>query len=375
MRSIVAGRLVLPDEICPGRLVVEDERIAAIEPDPELAAGPWVMPGFVDVHVHGWGGHDAMGGRAALDGMSRSLLAHGVTSFLPTAVTAPMPDLVAFAEGVREWMPHAPVDGAAPLGFNIEGPFISREKRGAQNPDFLHSRVDVRVDALEPLVRGLRIMTVAPEIPGALGLIGWLRDRGVAVSIGHSAATVEEARAGYSAGGRTTTHLFNGMTGVDHRHPGVAVAALTNDEVSVELIADGQHVHPALWELISRAKPRSQLVLVSDALQYAGTGIGRGTLSGVAIEIHEDRCTLADTGTLAGSVIALDTAVRNMVASGLDVPTAALASSRNALELLGVADRGILAPGMLADVVVLDEGFRVRSVMRSGVWHIGGAPG
>jgi N-acetylglucosamine-6-phosphate deacetylase len=373
-RSIVAGRLVLADDVVPGRLLIEDERIVAIEPDAALATGPWVMPGFVDVHVHGWGGHDAMGGRAALDGMSRSLLAHGVTSFLPTAVTAPMPGLIAFADGVRAWIPDAPADGAAPLGFNIEGPFISNEKRGAQNPEFLRSRADIDLDSLEPLVEGMRIMTVAPEIPGGLDLIRWLTSRGVAVSIGHSAATVDEARAGYAAGGRTTTHLFNGMSGVDHRHPGVAVAALTN-EAHVELIADGQHVHPAVWGLISRAKPRSRLVLVSDALQFAGTGTGRATLGGLAIEIHEDRCTLADTGTLAGSVIALDTAVRNVMAAGFDPPAAALASSRNALELLGVHDRGVLAPGMRADVTVLDDGFRVRGVVRAGVWHVGREPG
>ena len=349
--------------------MVDGERVVDIEPDDAQSSGPVVMPGFVDVHVHGWAGNDAMGDRAALDGMSRALLRQGVTSFLPTAVTAPMAQLAAFAATVREWTPTAPVDGARPLGANIEGPFISDAKRGAQNPEFLHSRVDVQLDDLEPLVGGLRIMTVAPEIPGALELIRWLRDRGVAVSLGHSAATVAEGRAGYAAGGRTTTHLFNGMSGVDHRSPGLAVAALTDDLAYVELIADGHHVHPAIWDLIRRAKSSDRLVLVSDALSMSGTGPGRTTLSGLDIEIHEDRATLAGTDQLAGSVIALDTAVRNVVAGGFDLPLAAAASSRNALDLLGVTDRGVLAPGMLADVVVLDDSYRVRSVMRGGVWH------
>jgi N-acetylglucosamine-6-phosphate deacetylase len=285
-----------------------------------------------------------------------------------------MEDLFTFAQSVRSWMPDPPPDGAQPLGFNIEGPFIADAKRGAHNPALIHTRLDVDLDSLEPLAEGMRIMTVAPEIPGGLALIEWLRDRGVAVSLGHSAATVDEARAGYAAGGRTTTHLFNGMSGVDHRHPGLAVAALTDDAAHVELIADGQHVHPAVWGLITRAKPRSRLVLVSDALAFAGTGTGRAVLSGMEIEIHEDRCTLVGTGTLAGSVIALDTAVRNVIREGLDVPAAAAASSRNALELLGVHDRGVLAPGMLADVVVLDASFGVRNVMRGGVWHVGGEP-
>ena len=170
-------------------------------------------------------------------------------------------------------------------------------------------------------------------------------------------------------GGRTTTHLFNGMSGVDHRAPGLAVAALTDDEAYVELIADGHHVHPAVWALIERAKPRDRLVLISDALSMSGTGPGRFTLSGMDIDVHEDRATLAGSETLAGSVIALDTAVRNVVAAGLDLPAVAAASSRNALELLGVTDRGRLASGQLADLVVLDESFRIRQVMRGGVWH------
>ena len=370
-RVSVAGRLVLADRVEPGRLIVDGGRIAGIEPDDVQRAGPYVMPGFVDVHVHGWAGNDAMGGRDALDGMSRTLLQRGVTSFLPTGVTSTMPELVTFAESVRSWLPGAPTDGARPLGFNIEGPFISDAKRGAHNPELVRSSVDAALDlaALVPITDGLRIMTVAPEIPGGLELIAWLRDRGVIVSLGHSAATVEEARAGYAAGGRTTTHLFNGMSGVDHRRPGLAVAALTDDSAYVELIADGQHVHPAVWDLILRAKPPGRLVLVSDALPLAGTGPGRAMLSGMAIEIHEDRCTLAGTDTLAGSVIALDTAVRNVVAAGFELPVAAAASSRNALELLGVTDRGVLAPGMLADVVILDDAFRVRQVMRGGVWH------
>jgi len=368
-RSAIAGRLVLADRVQAGRIVIEDDRILEVEPDDAQANGPYVMPGFVDVHIHGWGGHDAMGGRAALDGMSRTLLGHGITSFLPTAVTAPVAQLVDFAQSVRTWVPEAPDDGARPLGFNIEGPFISDAKRGAQNPAYLHSRVDVDVADLGPLVDGLRIMTVAPEIPGALELIAWLTARGVAVSLGHSAATVVEGRAGYAAGGRTTTHLFNGMSGVDHRAPGLAVAALTDDGAFVELIADGHHVHPAVWDLIERAKPTDRLVLISDALSMSGTGPGRITLSGLDIEVHADRATLAGTETLAGSVMALDSMIRNVVRNGMSLPVASAAASGNPLALLGVTDRGHLKPGQLADLVVLDDSFGLARVMRGGVWH------
>jgi N-acetylglucosamine-6-phosphate deacetylase len=366
---IVRGRLVLDDEVVPGRLVLEDGAIAAIEPDEAEAGGPFVTPGFVDVHVHGWGGHDAMGSRDDLDGMARALLRHGVTSFLPTAVTASIDTLRAFADRVREWMPAAPADGADPLGFNLEGPFISPERKGAQNPAFIVPAEAVPREALVPLLPGMRIMTVAPEPPGNLDLIAWLAANGVAPSLGHSASTLEAARAGYAAGGRTTTHLFNAMTGVVHHAPGLAVAALTDDEVYVELIADGHHVHPSLWPIILRTKPADRLLLVSDALSIAGTPPGPGVIGGLAIENRGDRATLAGSDTLAGSTIALDTAVRNLARSGVSLPVAVAAASRNPLALLGVIDRGRIAVGQRADLVELDDGLRVRRVARAGDWY------
>jgi N-acetylglucosamine-6-phosphate deacetylase len=364
----LAGRLVLDDEVMPGRLAIDDGIIAAVQPDAAHADGPYLLPGFVDVHVHGWGGHDAMGGRQALDGMSRTLLRRGVTSFLPTGVTSALPDLVRFAETVRAWMPEAPDDGAQPLGFDIEGPFISQAKRGAHPPALVRDRVDVPLADLEPLVDGLRIMTVAPEIPGGLELIAWLAARGVRVSIGHSAATLDEARAGYAAGGRTTTHLFNGMSGVDHRAPGLAVVALTDDKVFVELIADGHHVHEAVWDLIRRAKPVDRLILVSDALSLSGTGPGRTMVGATDVEVLEDRAVVAGTTTLAGSVVALDGMFRNLVRSGASLPAASRAASANPLALLDVADRGRLAPGLRADILEMDDDLVVRRVMRGGVW-------
>jgi N-acetylglucosamine-6-phosphate deacetylase len=365
---IVRGRLVLEDRVAPGRLHVDDGRIAAIELDDAEAGGPFVVPGFVDVHVHGWGGHDAMGSAADLDGMARALLRRGVTSFLPTAVTAGLDTLRAFADRVRDWMPAAPADGAAPLGFNLEGPFISAQRKGAQNAAFIVAPASVPRESLVPLLADLRITTVAPEVPGALELIRWLGANGTIVSLGHSAATLDEARAGYDAGARTTTHLFNAMTGIDHRAPGLAVAALTDDDAYVELIADGHHVHPGLWPLIARMKPPDRLILVSDAIFLAGTGDGRGTLGGLEVEVTGTRATLAGTQTLAGSVIALDTAVRNLVAAGIPLPAAVAAAGRDPLALLGVADRGRLAAGQLADLVELDDDLGVLRVAREGRW-------
>jgi N-acetylglucosamine-6-phosphate deacetylase len=371
----VAGRLVLDDRVVDGRIEIEDGRIARVDIDeaaPSAAADtPYIAPGFVDVHVHGWGGHDAMGDRAALDGMARALLRRGVTSFLPTAVTAPLRDLVTFAEGVRGWLPDAPADGAEPLGFNLEGPFLAAVRRGAHDAAHLLAPSDVAAEALEPLVDGLRLVTIAPELDGAADLVRWFTSRGVATSLGHSAASLDETRTGYDAGATSTTHLFNAMSGFDHRAPGVAVAALLDDRAYVELIADGIHVHPALWPLIARLKPVDRLLLVSDAVALAGTGDGRGRIGGLEVEVVGDRVTLAGTTTLAGSVIALDAAVRNLVAAGVPLPAAVAAASRNPLALLGIEDRGRIAVGQRADLVELDADLRVRRVMRGDNWVVG----
>lgn len=371
--NAVSGRLVLDDRVVAGRLIISDGHIAAVEPDDAAMGGPYVAPGFVDVHVHGWGGHDAMGDRAALDGMARALLRRGVTSFLPTAVTSPLPELVAFAERVRTWLPEAPADGAEPLGFNLEGPFLAAARRGAHDAAHLVVPGDMPRPGLEPLIGGLRLVTVAPELPGATDLIAWLAGRGVASSLGHSAATFEDAVAGYAAGARSATHLFNAMSGIDHRSPGLALAALLDDAVYVELIADGIHVDAAVWGLITRLKPADRLLLVSDAVALAGTGDGRGRIGGLAVDVAGGRVTLAGTSTLAGSVIALDSAVRNVVAAGTPLWAAVAAASRNPLALLGVADRGRIAAGLRADLVELDDDLRVRRVMRAGTWVTGEA--
>jgi N-acetylglucosamine-6-phosphate deacetylase len=366
--DVIRGRLVLADAVVPGRLLLDGGLIVAIEPDMAEAAGPFVAPGFIDVHVHGWGGHDATGDTAALTGMARALLRRGVTSFLPTAPSLPEADIPRFAARVRDWIPTAPPDGSEPLGFNLEGPFIAPARKGAHDPALLRTPANLDRSIVDASLDGLRIMTIAPELPGALALIGRLAGLGIVPSMGHSAATLDEARAGYRAGGRTTTHLFNAMTGVDHRLPGLAVAALTTDDAYVELVADGFHVHPSLWPIILRTKPAGRLVLVSDAMSLAGLGDGPGSIGGLPVVVHDGRVTLEGTDTLAGSVIALDMAVRNMVREGVPLPVAVAAASSNPAELLGAKDRGRVEVGRRADLVELDDDLRVVRVARAGEW-------
>jgi len=364
--AVLRGRLVLEDRIEPGVVRIDEGWIVAVEPDREAAEGPYVVPGFVDVHVHGWGGHDAMDGPDALAGMARALLRRGVTSFLPTAVTAPLDDLARFADGVRRWVPSAPDDGAQPLGFNLEGPFLAEARRGAHDPRALRVPSDVAFETLEPLLDGLRVMTVAPELEGALELVAWLDRHGVIASLGHSAADLVASRSGFDAGARSTTHLFNAMTGLHHREPGLALAALTEDAAYAELIADGHHVHAALWPLIALAKPRHRLLLVSDAISLAGTTRTSARLGGLDVEIRDGRCVVAGSGALAGSLIALDSAVANLIAAGVAVPDAVEAASRNPLEMLGMTDRGRIAAGLRADLVELDDRRQVVGVIRGG---------
>jgi len=365
--SVVSGRLVLDDGIVPGHLRVEAGRIVAVEPDPGAPTDVLVAPGFVDVHVHGWGGHDAMGGRDALDGMARALARHGVTSFLPTSVTAPLERLTAFADSVRAWLPEAPHDGAEPLGFDMEGPFLAESRRGAHPAELLRHPADVPEAVLETFLDGLRVMTVAPELRGAPQLIARLAALGVRVSLGHSAASTAQARAGYAAGARSTTHLFNAMTGITHREPGLALAALLDDAAWVELIADGLHVDPDVWPLIWRLKPADRVMLVSDAIALAGSGRTQGWVGELEVRVDGDRVTLVDGGNLAGSVTALDLEVARVAQAGIPLADAVRAASGNPAALLGLDDRGRLARGLRADLVVLDAAsLAVRQVLREG---------
>jgi len=371
MTEAITGRLVLDEGEVVGRLLVEGEHISAIEPDGDADRDVIVVPGFIDVHVHGWGGHDAMGGPDALTGMARALAGRGVTSFLPTSVTASFEKLTDFADAVRGWMPAAPADGAEPLGFNMEGPFLAEQKKGAHPANLLRHPADLDDDRLTTFIDGLQIITIAPELRGAPELIRRLAAAGVRVSLGHSAATVPEARAGYGAGAVTTTHLFNAMSGVVHREPGLALAALLDDAVWVELIADTLHVDPALWPLIWGLKPAERVLLVSDAIALAGSGITRGMLGELEVRVDGDMATLVEGGNLAGSVTALDLELRNLVRAGVPLAHAVRAAAANPAELLGLTDRGRLAPGLRADLVELDaSSFAVRRVMRAGEWIV-----
>ena len=275
---------------------------------------------------------------AALDGMARALLGRGVTAFLPTAVTAPLDVLERFADRVRAWQPGGAGRRRRAARLQSRGPVPRPMRDGAPTTGTTSSRRPTSpTSGSSAIADGLAVTTIAPELPGAPELIERLARRGVAVSLGHSAADLDAARAGYAARrlDRRPTCSTRCRTSTTDRRV-LRSRALEAEDVFVELIADGNHVHPALWPLIARLKPRDRLMLVSDALSLAGTGDGRARVGGLEVEVIDGRATLAGTTTLAGSVIALDSAVRNLVAAGITPPRCRRGRERKS----GGIDRG-----------------------------------
>lgn len=327
-----------------------------------------IAPGFIDIHVHGGAGHDVMQeGNEALARMERHFAKHGVTSYCPTTVTAPLDatfaalDRLALAE-------KAPRDGdrAKPVGLHLEGPFISHAKRGVHPPENLVApSVELFEKMWEAASGRVSLMTIAPELPGATEMIKQAVSKGVCISLGHSNATLAETEAGISVGARHATHTFNAMRTLDHREPGVLGTVLADDRVSADLIADGIHVHPEMVSLFLRAKGEERAVLITDAISATGMGNGKFRLGNFDVEVKGDRCEYE--GKLAGSVLTLDRAVRNVTEfSKWTLQQAVRLATLNPARVLGRNDMGIIAPGAKADFAVLSRSGEVQRTIING---------
>jgi N-acetylglucosamine-6-phosphate deacetylase len=326
-----------------------------------------LVPGFVDLQVNGIGGVDvaaATGADWAV--LDRALLAQGVTTWCPTLVTAPLDALEASLERIEEARTR-PDEGRPHIaGAHLEGPFLAVP--GAHRPEFVRPEVDLAW--LEGLGDRLRVLTLAPELPGALDAIAVLASRGVLVSLGHSACTAEIALQGADAGARLVTHLGNAMGPLHQRAPGLLGAALADDRLAVSVIADLVHCHPLFLRMAFTAKTARGVALVTDAVAVGGTaGVAAG--SDTVLDTASGAPRLSD-GTLAGSVLTIDRAITNAVRhSGVPLPDALQAASTTPARLLGLEDRGVIAPGRRADLVALepdgDAGWRVASVWVGGV--------
>ena len=334
--------------------------------------GLWIAPGYIDLQVNGAAGVDVTADPAGMWAVGEALVATGVTAFLPTIVTAPLGSVEA-AQAVFGAGPPAGYRGATVLGLHVEGPFLSPLRNGAHDPALLRDP-DPALTAGWTRASGIAIVTLAPERPGALEVVRQLCAAGVVVSAGHSAATIEEGRAAIEAGVRYATHLFNAMPGLGHRDPGLIAALLADPRVTVGTIPDLIHVHPAMLDLAWRLVGPDRLSVVTDAISALGMPHGTFLLGDREVTVDETGPRLAD-GRLAGSVLTLDLAVRNLAAAtGCPAGTAVAAATSVPAAVLGLTDRGRLVPGVTADLTILAPDLTVSGTIVGGR-VVSGAPG
>ncbi len=368
---VVRGNLLLGQHLRYGMLRIEDDTIAGLwvdDPSPPASWGDvpiydaaFISPGFVDLQVNGGFGVEVGDDPEAIRVLARRLPETGVTAFLPTIVTAPTecyPKAIAAFEAAKD----AP--GARPLGLHMEGPFLSPARHGAHRRDLIENADPHLIDRFLAS-DAVRLVTLAPERPGALEIIRRLVERGILVSLGHTDATYEQFVAGIEAGARMATHLYNAMSAFGHREPGAIGAALADDRVTVGLIADGVHSHPASVQLAARMKS-GRIALVTDMMAAAGMPPGRYALGGQEVVVDGMSARLPD-GTLAGSLLTLDKAVRNF-AEWTDATFAKALSlaSEVPARLLGLTHIGRIREGADADLVLLDENLHVQMTVVGG---------
>jgi len=361
------GDFLTPGGFVHGRLWVDGGRISAIEGSPcdeatvRARSGPLVLPGFVDLHVHGGGGADVMEGGNAVARIARLHARHGTTSLLATTMSAPRAEIEAALRALAPTCRQAEPEGARVLGAHLEGPYLDRRRLGAQ-PDFTAPVSVDEVLALHALAP-IRLVTLAPGLAGACEAITALRDHGFVVQLGHSDASYEEGLAALRCGATGFTHLFNAMSGLHHRAPGLVGVALAHAQ-HAEIIPDLLHVHPGAIQVALRAIPG--LYCVTDSTSAAAMPDGDYTLGRHRVTKCQGGVRLAD-GTLAGSTLTMDQALRNLVAPlGLSLGQAAQRVATHAARYLGLADRGAIEPGAWADLVVLDNALQVQRVIIEG---------
>lgn len=380
MIALTATRLYTPLEcIEQPLLLVEDGKIVevssqiarAIPATAELLAfdDAILAPGFVDIHIHGGGGHDVMNDDSSgLAAMEQLIASHGVTSYLPTTVTAPVDQTLSALDRLAMAIEAGEkTNRAQPIGIHLEGPFISHARRGVHPLENLLSPTIEMFNRLWQAARGhIRVMTIAPELEGAVEVIREANSRGVCVSLGHSDADLSAARAGIAAGARHCTHGFNAMRPLDHREPGIVGAMLTDSRLTADIIVDGIHLDPSMVKLFLNAKGAEQAVLITDATAATGMPDGRYRLGSFEVEVRDGRCT-AD-GKLAGSVLTMDRAVRNVMKfADWNLQDAARLASFNPARVVGLSDRGKIEAGCTADIAVLSPRGEVIANMIRGV--------
>lgn len=380
--TISGNRIVTPDAVISGHILVADGRIVSIAPGPaprnleNIHVGDnLILPGFIDLHIHGAGGWDTSTPQATLN-LASFLADNGVTAFYPTPATSEFNIFLASLRAIRQaaeaQRSQGGETGAEILGIHLEGPFLNKERKGAMPEEYLLSPSLEALDQFEEQAPGLiKRITVAPELPGGLELIGQLRRRGYVVAGGHTIASADMMRQGIDAGITVANHLYNAMTGLHHREPGALGTYLTDDRVACEIIADAIHVHPLAIEIALRCKGEDNLYLISDAISAAGLPPGEYEFLHKKIIIDQQGVSRQEDGTIAGSTCLLPTGFRTIVETlGHSPVLAARLAATNPARVAAVLDRkGSLEAGKDADITVLDENYRVSHCCVRGIWH------
>ncbi len=383
---LLARQLLTPlERINDAALVIEDGVISALGARADMATsakarvidfGDAILtPGLIDIHIHGGAGHDVMDGSdTSLAVLERLLTRHGVTSYCPTTMTAPMNETLASLEklgaAVNRAKTEAQADRAQPLGVHLEGPFLSHARPGVHSPVYLQpASAGVFAPMWEAAGGNINMLTIAPELTGALELISEATHRGVRVSMGHTNASLAEAAAGIEAGARHATHTFNAMRRMEHRDPGVLGVILTNDTLTADIIVDGLHVEPEMVDLFVRAKGLDRAVLITDATSATGMPDGVYRLGSFEVQVRDGRCQAH--GKLAGSVLTMDRAISNVMKfARLTFQDSIRLASLNPACTLGIEDRkGRLKPGADADVAVFSAAGQVQRTIVRGLIH------
>ncbi|MBV2354711.1 N-acetylglucosamine-6-phosphate deacetylase [Streptomyces sp. J2-1] len=374
---LTGARVVLPAGVTDdGRVTVEGTRITATDPAAPVPAdahtldvsGHWLVPGFVDLHSHGGGGASFGGSAEDVLTAVRTHRLHGTTTLVASTVTDRLDVLVRQAGLLSELAEQGEI-----AGVHFEGPFISPCRKGAHAESLLRDPDPAEVRRLIDAARGrARMVTLATELPGGLDSVRLLAEHGVIAAVGHTDASYEQTVDAIDAGATVATHLFNAMPPLGHRSPGPVAALLQDERVTVELINDGVHLHPAALEFAFRHAGAGRVAFITDAMDAAGAGDGRYLLGPLEVEVSEGVARLAEGGSIAGSTLTLDRAFRRAVTvDGLAVTDAVTALSTNPARLLGLSDRtGSIEPGKDADLVLLDGEFAVKGVLRQGAWVV-----
>ncbi|MFE7751600.1 N-acetylglucosamine-6-phosphate deacetylase [Streptomyces sp. NPDC057428] len=372
--TVLAGaRVVLPTgTVENGRVIIEGTRIAGGTPEGAWTvdlSGHWVVPGFVDIHNHGGGGASfATGSAEDVLAVARAHRAHGTTTVVASTVTGEM-DFLARQAGMLSEL----VEQGELAGIHFEGPFISPCRKGAHSEGLLRDPDPAEVRKLLDAARGsAKMVTLATELPGGIESVRLLAEHGVIAAVGHTDASYEQTAEAIDAGATVATHLYNAMPAIGHRTPGPVSALLEDERVTVELINDGTHLHPAAFELAYHHAGADRVALITDAMDAAGAGDGHYELGPLAVEVRDGVARLVEGGSIAGSTLTLDTAFRRAVTiDRIPVEDVVQSISATPARLLGMYDRvGSLDPGKVADLVVLDAGFTLRGVMRRGEWIV-----